>query len=81
MRKALEMDRTTLPILTEMPFARIVQAAAAAKQVARYDQPRKAAILFDAARYKATISPCHYPRRGDGKLYEASAFLPPAIPT
>ena len=81
MRKALEMDRTTLPILTEMPFARIVQAAAAAKQVARYDRPRKASIVVDAARYEATINPCHYSRQGDRELYEALAFLPPTIPT
>ena len=55
--------------------------ARAAKQVARYDRPRKAAIVFDAERYEATISPCHYPRRGDRELYEAPAFLLPAIPT
>jgi len=43
MGKALELDRTTLSILTEMPFARIVQAAQAIWQQQQQSKQRVAA--------------------------------------
>ena len=43
MGKALELDRTTLSILTEMPFARIVQAAQAVWQQQQQSKQRTAA--------------------------------------